>query len=305
MTISEKSTTFHGKKVAEYVAGEPASASPATTVYRLALEYDAEQSMSGLLLDFLAGIDQSKLEALVIGAWNEPHDEGPREVLDELIRLAPQLPSLKALFVGDITYEECEISWIIQGEYAGLLAAYPQLEELRIRGSTNLELPPFTHSKLRSFAIECGGLPQSVLSALARSSMPALEHLELWIGTDGYGFDGNLATVRETVNALRTPGLRYLGLRDAEIADDIAAWLAGEAWVASLHTLDLSLGTLSDIGANALLASPHVGGLKKLDLSHHYISEPLQARLRAAIPGVVLADHQDGGENERYVAVGE
>lgn len=305
MTISEKSSTFHGKKIADYVVGKPASASPTTTAYRLALEYDAEQSMSGLLLDFLASTDKSKLEALVIGAWNEPHDDGPREVLDELIRLAPQLPSLKALFVGDITYEECEISWIIQSEYASLLNAYPQLEELRIRGSTNLELPAFTHHKLRSFAIECGGLPQSVLSALARSSMPALEHLELWVGTDHYGFDGSLATVRETVNALRTPRLRYLGLRDAEIADEIAGWLAGEAWVASLDTLDLSLGTLSDVGANALLASPHLRGLRKLDLSHHYISEPLQAKLRAAIPGVVLDDHQEGGEDDRYVAVGE
>ena len=305
MTISDKSSSFNGKKVVDYVSGEGADAPPSTTAYRLALDYDDSRPIGELLAEFIAAADKSSLEALVFGAWNEPHEESPATLLAALSRMAPQLPALKAVFVGDITFEECEISWIIQGNYAELLAAYPRLEELRVRGSTQLEIPAFTHSGLRSFAIECGGLPKSLLGELAQSRMPALEHLELWLGTDSYGFDARLADVQQTVDALRTPGLRYLGLRDSEIADDIAKWLAGEVWVASLQTLDLSLGTLSDVGAEALLASPHVRGLAKLDLSHHYISAPLQAKLRAAIPNVVLDEPQEGGKDDRYVAVGE
>ncbi|ANH68038.1 STM4015 family protein [Mitsuaria sp. 7] len=305
MTISERTETFFGKTVQDYEGG--AVTGGPGVVHRLVLDYDDDRSLVALLDEYLAQVDPGQLEALILGRWNEPHDDGPDPVLDRLAELAPQLPRLKALFVGDMTYEECEISWIIQGtRYGHLLQAFPQLEVLRIRGATSLEWQPLTHANLRELTIESGGLPSEIAKALAESSFPALTHLELWLGTDGYGFDGDVALYRQVLATLRTPTLRVLGLRDSEIADDLAVWLAGESWVASLYTLDLSLGTIGDAGAKALLASPHVASLKRLDLSHHYISEPLQAQLRAAIPGVVLDDAQDSGDDDdRYVAVGE
>jgi hypothetical protein len=303
MTISERTERFFGKVVEDFEAGTtPSSASG--TVYRLSLDYDAEMSMEALLSDFLESCDKGALEALVIGSWGESASESPADVLALLAAQAPQLPNFKALFVGDMTFEECEISWIVQCDYAPLLKAFPQLQELRIRGSTSLEFPAVTHAGLRTLAIECGGLPGDVCKALAGSKLPALTTLELWVGTEDYGFDGNVALLKSAVDALRVPTLKYLGLRDAQIADEIAQWLAGEAWIAQLGTLDLSLGTLGDVGAQALLASAHVRGIGRVDLSHHYISAALQARLKAAIPGVVLDDPQDDDE-DRYVAVGE
>jgi len=259
-----------------------------------------------LLDEYLSKVDLAQLEALVIGAWGEPHDNGPDDALDRLAELAPRLPNFKALFVGDMTFEECEISWIIQGSrYQHLLQAFPRLESLRIRGSTSLVLPPVSHGGLRELVIECGGLPQEIAQSLAESELPALHKLELWLGDDGYGFEGDVPLYRRVLQKLRTPSLRVLGLRDAQIADELAVWLAAEPWIASLETLDLSLGTLGDIGAQALLASPYAASLKKLDLTHHYISVALQDRLRAAIPGVVLDDPQDADDDDRYVAVGE
>ncbi len=305
MTISEQTEAFFGKRVLDYVSGKAVTNDP-QTVYRLSLDYDADRSMADLLEEFLGQVDTQALEALVIGAWAEPHDTSPDDALDLLVRRAAELPRLKALFVGDMTYEECEISWIIQGNYLPLLQAFPALEALRIRGSTSLQLPPFSHAGLRELVIECGGLPREITQALASSSLPALEHLELWLGTSDYGFEGDTDLFRQLLQALRTPRLRHLGLRNAEIADELARWLAGEPWVADLHTLDLSLGTLGDAGAEALCASPYLARLARLDLSHHYVSAPLQARLRAAIPGVVLNDEQvSDDEDDRYVAVGE
>lgn len=303
MTISEHTETFFGRRVVDHSGG--AVRLEAGTVHRLTLDYDDARSMAELLREYLGHIDKSQLEALVLGMWSEPHDSSPEEALDVLIEHAAALPKLKALFVGDMTYEECEISWIIQGDYGPLLQAFPKLEVLRIRGSTSLQLPPFEHAGLRELAIECGGLPREISEALAQSTLPALQHLELWLGSDQYGFDGDVALFASVVARLKTPALRYLGLRDSEIVDGLAAWLAGEAWVAGLETLDLSLGILSDKGAAALLASPHVKGLKRLDLSHHYVSPAMQQQLRAAIPGVVLDDAQEGDEDDRYVAVGE
>ncbi|MEP6502922.1 MAG: STM4015 family protein [Betaproteobacteria bacterium] len=300
MTISDATTSFFGKPVKEY---DGAGTTPGTAS-RLSLDYDAKGTMPELIEQFLARADKSTLDALVIGAWGEPQDGGPQASLAALIAHAGELPAFKALFVGDMTYEECEISWIVQGDYGPLLAAFPRLELLRIRGGNGLVLPVCTHAGLRELVIESGGLPSSVFESLMQSTLPALGKLELWVGTSEYGFDGDVALVNAAINELRTPTLRHLGLRDAEIADEIAQWIAGEAWVAQLDTLDLSLGTLGDVGATALLASPHVRGLKRLDLSHHYISAPLQARLKAAIPGVVLDDPQEDDE-DRYVAVGE
>jgi len=303
MTISERAEKFFGKTIQDFEPGTTPVMAP-DTVYRLSLDYDADVSMEALLSDFLETCDKTRLEALVIGSWGEAASEGPGEFLALLAAQARQLPAFKALFVGDITFEECEISWIVQGNYAALLDAYPQLQALRIRGSTSLDFPATTHTGLRELTIECGGLPGDVLRALAQSSFPALTALELWIGTDDYGFDGDVALVKKAVDKLRTPGLRSLGLRDAQIADEIAQWLAGEAWIPQLAKLDLSLGTLGDVGAKALLASPQMRGLGCLDLSHHYISEAVQDQLVAAIPNVVLDDAQDDDE-DRYVAVGE
>lgn len=303
MAIWENSDTFFGKAVQDYQGGDVACAPG--VVHRLALDYDDDRSIVALLEEYLSKADRSAVEALVIGVWSEPYEQGPQEALDLLAAWAPELPNLRAVFVGDMTSEECEISWIIQGNYLRLLQAYPRLEVLRIRGSTSLELPAFSHDGLRQLIIECGGLPRQIVEALAESSLPSLEHLELWLGTSEYGFSGDVELYRRAINHLRTPQLRYLGLRDAEIADQLAPWLASEPWVEALQTLDLSLGTLGDQGAQALLSSPHVVRPQRLNLSHHYISAEVQTRLRAAIPGVVLDDPQEPDGDYRYVAVGE
>jgi hypothetical protein len=308
MTISDSTTSFHHKKVVQYDPESAFDPSP-DVVYRLSLDYDDKRKMADVIATFLEQTDKAKLEALIIGLWAEPYEAGADAVIAALVSHAPQLPNLRALFIGDMTYEECEISWIVQGSYKPLLDAYPQLEELRIRGGSQLTLEPFTHPNLRKFTIESGGLDQTVAQALAASSMPKLEHLELWLGTDEYGFSGDVALYRKVLAQLATPNLRYLGLRDAQIADDLAVWLANEPLLATIATLDLSLGTLGDVGAQALLQGTQLGNLTRLDLSHHYISAANQEKLKALPFTVVLDDPQeadaDDDEEYRYVAVGE
>lgn len=308
MTISDSTTTFHNKKIVQYdpeIAFDP---SP-DVVYRLSLAYDDERKMSDLIAAFLEKADKATLEALVIGMWGEPYEAGADEVIAALVSHAPQLPQLRALFIGDMTYEECEISWIVQGSYKPLLDAFPQLEELRIRGGNGLILEPFAHQNLRKFTIESGGLDQKIGQALGESSMPKLEHLEMWLGTDDYGFSGDVALYRKVLERLATPTLHYLGLRDSQIADELAVWLANEPLLATIATLDLSLGTLGDIGAEALLQGTQLSNLTRLDLSHHYISKENQEKLKALPFEVVLDDPQEDDEDDdevyRYVAVGE
>lgn len=305
MTISDHQSTFFGKPIVDYQKGKPIEALD-TQVYRLAVEYDDKTTMAQLLGSFLDATDKSRLDALAIGMWNDAYEQSCQEALDLLVARKDELTALKALFIGDITYEECEISWIIQGSYNKLLAAFPDLEVLCIRGGSQLSIEPFSHANLKELRIECGGLPAKILRSLATSSLPKLKRLELWLGTEDYGFDGSLDDVVALLGTIHPERLEYLGLRDAQIADELAIWLAKQTWLAQIQTLDLSLGTLGDAGAEALFNSPYLKSVKHLDLSHHYISDAWQKKLDGLPLTVVMDDPQSNeDEDDRYVAVGE
>lgn len=309
MTIGETVASYHGKPVIEFRMGDQVKdrSTVRTHAFRLAQDYESEESQSELLDAFLAQIDPRDLETLIIGAWSEAHESGPDEILEQLIHRRADLPNLRHLFVGDITYEECEISWIIQSDYNPILEAFPGLQSLRIRGSTDLGLGAFEHASLQELAIECGGLPSRIVGAIAGSSLPALKRLELWLGDANYGFDGELVDYVSLLQRIDASRLSYLGLRNAQNSDELAQYLAGQSWINRLHTLDLSMGTIGDDGAKAWCESPHLKGLSVLDLSHHYISESWQTKLRALPCKVVLDDPQDAGETDgdRYVQVSE
>lgn len=89
--------------------------------------------------------------------------------------------------------------------------------------------------------------------------------------------------------------------------------LADAPVVDRLESLDLSLGTLGDEGMAALLAGRPLTHLRKLDLHHHFLSNEMIARLRAALPGVDidLSDVQKADSpstwnpSGRYIAVSE
>lgn len=307
MTVNNTQDRYLGKPVVEFRMGDTIADrdSVRTHVYRLAQDYDSSESQRELFDAFLAQVDVAAIDALIIGAWSEAHDTSPQEYLDALIERRAELPALRALFVGDMTFEDCEISWIIQTGYNALLDAFPQLRSLRIRGSSGLALEAFSHAALEELAIECGGLSAEIANAIAGSTLPALRRLELWLGDDNYGFDGDVWTYARMLDAIDASRLDYLGLRDAQISDDLAKHLAAQPWLGKLKTLDLSMGTIGDAGAQALCESPYLGTLETLDLSHHYIGAEWQAKLRALPCKVVLDDPQDEDDGERYVAVAE
>jgi hypothetical protein len=309
MTINSHVTEFAGLPVVNFDPTRPLDATPGTVAWRLSLTDgpDSDDEFAALTERFLAAVEPAEVRALFVGDWGEAYAE-PAPV-DLLVRLAPRLTGLRALFVGEMTVEESEISWIMQADPAPLLAAYPRLRSLRVRGATEgLRLTPVRHTALRELAIEAGGLPAHVVRAVGECDLPALEHLELWLGTDAYGGDATVADLAPILDGARLPMLTALGLRNAELADEVAAAVADAPVLTRLRELDLSLGALGDEGAAALLAGQPLTQLDRLDLHHHYIGPELAARLLAELPGVEvdLSDPQKpdrrGG---RYIAVSE
>jgi hypothetical protein len=224
--------------------------------------------------------------ALVLGEWGSAY-ETPAPY-DMLIRNAGRLGNLRALFVGDMTSEQCEISWIQQADITPLLAAFPALERLWIRGGVGLELTPVRHTGLTEVVIQSGGLPPAVVRAVGECDLPRLSHLELWLGVENYEGGATLEDLAPLLSGRVLPALTHLGLCNAENADEIAAAVAAAPVVARLAELDLSKGTLGDDGATALLAGQPLSHLHGLNLSHHFMSAEIAERLVEELPGVAV-----------------
>jgi hypothetical protein len=305
MGIYQHAEKFIGKPVVEYTTAT-GIAYPIEIIYRMSVEYDSEHSILDLLTHFTEHYNASKVPGLIIGMWD--YDESSQAVVDFLISASQKLSSLSALFLGDIVDEENQISWIEQSDLSPLLAAYPQLEHLQVRGNDGLLLGQLKHDRLKTLILETGGLSVERVREVCQSQLPQLEHLELWLGDDNYGGDTTVEDLAPILSGKLFTKLKYLGLRDSYLADSIATAVAKAPVLQQLKVLDLSLGNLGDIGAAALLASPFIKMLEKLDLNHHYISEELRLEFDKLGIAVDLSDEQeaDGDDDEyRYISVAE
>lgn len=227
-----------------------------------------------------------------------------------LIKHGP-LPSLRRLTLGDFEYpEQSEISWVSVGRVAKLWPLLSGLEELTLQGA-GVELGVPKSASLRALVIRTGGLPRVSGEALARAELPELERLDLWFGTRHYNGSCTAAEVRGLLQNPCFVGpsskLRRLALANADFADDIAGVVAQAKLPPKLEHLDLSMGTLSDTGAELLLAkATKFAGLAGLDLRRNFLSPAMCARVQEALPHAQVGDQKpDEGEDERYVSVGE
>jgi hypothetical protein len=296
--------------------GRPTAAAGEAAWRITADTYDSEESWPEAFARFAEAVDLAEVRAIVVGAWPEAYEEGPGKVVEALLAARDRLPALRGLFVGDMVSEECEISWIVQGDLTPLLNGFPELEHFGIRGGTGLLFPLVRHEKLRELVVQSGGLPAAVVGGIAASDFPALTLLDLWLGTSEYGGDSRPADLAPVLDGTRLPALRHLALRNSEIQDEVAAAVATAPVVARLTSLDLSMGVLTDAGATALLDGRPLTHLASLDLHHNFLGAEVAQRLRDTLePAGVRLDLDKGDAEEdtdgeegtvwRYVAVGE
>ncbi|MFB7470360.1 STM4015 family protein [Kitasatospora sp. NPDC056184] len=321
MTVNNHIEEFHGLPVFDFVTAVDEGAElpePAAAAWKIAVEFEADQDWTARWQQFLDRVDTSRVTAVVIGEWSQDGPESFAGPLAAILGAAERLPALRGLFIGDITFEENEISWIEMVDVTPVLTTFPLLTELVVRGSCEesvegegesegMGLQPVKHEHLRALRFESGGLPREVPQAVAASELPALERLEFWLGVANYGGTTELADLEPFLDGARFPALRHLGLQNSEIEDEIAAAVAHAPVVPRLESLNLSMGVFTDQGATALLEGQPLTHLKALDLHHHYLTDAMQQRLREALPGVAI-DLSGAGEPDdrwRYVAVAE
>lgn len=262
-------------------------------------DYEDGKTAETMVGEILADPEFQNIDKLIIGDWGGAYEDSCQAVLDAIADNADKFSHITSLFVGDMDYEECEISWIIQGDYSRIWEAMPQLKEITVKGSTDLKLGKIKHSNLESLTIICGGLGSDVIKEIEEAELPELKKLLVYIGSENYGFDGNADTVRSLLANSDFPELEYLGIADSEIQDELTAVVLDCKYIDSITTLDLSCGTITDKGGELLLKKlPELKNLKKLDLSYNYLSDEMKEKLTAAAPAVEmdLSDSQEADE---------
>jgi hypothetical protein len=306
--VSSNLSTFCGKPVMDFNMDDSIK-DFSKVVYRLRLGYedlDKGLKMEELLDKFAQIPSVSTIKELIIGQWDYDSSNDASELVKKLVSLKHVFKNLKSLFIGDITYEEQEISWIQQSDLSPILAAYPKLELFQIRGGDGLSLSVLNHLNLKTLIIETGGLPPNVVKEVGNANLPKLEKLELWLGSDDYGFDSKIKDFTPIFNGKKFPKLKFLGLKNSILQDEFAIEIASSAVLDQLETLDLSMGVLSDKGAKALLNSSKIKKLKFLNLNHHYMSKGMMDKLKKmGIPVSTDGQLEADEEGDRYVEVSE
>ncbi|WP_329429650.1 STM4015 family protein [Streptosporangium sp. NBC_01495] len=304
--IHQHLTEFHGLPV-RFLDADDTPASQAA--WRLSGDPSGGEAPIGdAIRELLDEADCAAVRALVVGTWGWAHDnDRADEPIRLLVEAAPRLPALEAIFLGDYVSEESEISWIGQSDVTPLLTAYPRLRRLDVRGGDGLELRPVVHAALKTLRFESGGLPAGVVRAVGASTLPALRHLEMWLGTEGYSGDSGPDDWAAILAGGGLPALRHLGLQNSARQDEVAAAVATAPIVARLESLDLSMGVLSDEGAEALLSGQPLTHLNRLNLRHHSLSGEMAEKVVAALSGVeVDVSEQRGIDGDwRFIEVSE
>ncbi|WP_431729516.1 STM4015 family protein [Verrucosispora sp. TAA-831] len=306
-------SSFAGLPVRPFTPGMEVPADPSAVAWRLEVgdlgdEPEPEEFVA-LVETMIKEVPAESVRAVVIGEWGMAY-ERPLPV-ELLVNAVSRWTGLRALFLADLVSEQCELSWLTHDDITGLLTACPQLETLWVRGGQDLRLDAVRHVGLRELRFESGGLPGAVVRSVGECDLPNLERLEMWLGRSDYGGDATIHDLAPLLAGAGLPALRRLGLRNAAIADVVARVVATAPVVSRLSVLDLSMGNLTDKGLTALLAGQPLTHLAELDLHHHYLSEPAQQRVVAALPGVRVdvsggrAPHVYDGRTYRFTAAGE
>lgn len=263
-------------------------------IYEEKMDTDASTLAEQILQD----PELPNLEEIIIGCWGESYDNSSQAIVDSFTDNREKFQHIEKLFVGDMEYDECEVSWIEQADYSKLWDAWPQLKSLTIKGSNDLSFGKIKHDNLQELEIICGGLPARVIQQIADAELPNLRKLNLYIGVEDYGFDGDVSGIENLLEADFIKNLDYLGLGDSEIQDEIVEAFFKYADLGKLKTLDFSNGTLTDKGGQILL--DHAAKLKqleKLDLTYHYMSNEMMEKLKATGLPVVLDEQQEAEDD--------
>ncbi len=235
----------------------------------------------------------------------DPNEDDLQDLIDVLAQKAPATTQ-KITFGDNID----QISWHHTGNLDALWQRVPNLKILEIE-TGSFEVGNMIAPKLERALFITGGLSMSCGQSLAEAQLPAIRHLEIYYGDEGYGGDCSVEQVKGLLQRSDLKHLQFLGLKNSMFANDIANEIGNTPILQTLTTLDLSCGALTDEGLEALVrAKDSLAHLDCLNLSHSFLSEEAVNAAKAICKNVITTEQNDpwiygDGEAHYYVSVAE
>jgi uncharacterized protein (TIGR02996 family) len=264
-----------------------------------------EGSMKEVLEQLLAHPSGRFVQELIFGFNNDPNEDSLDDLIGVLEKRAPA--TLRALHLGEFEYpDETEMSWYHVGKLGKLWKAVPRLRSLIVQGG-EFELGTLDLPALRRAEFRTGGLTRASAKAIAKARWPELEHLEVWYGDPNYGGEATLADAEAVLDRADLTKLTSLGIKNTQFTDPLCEAIGKARVLPRLKRLDLSMGIMTDAGAQALAAhKPALAHLDELDVSENYLSKVGLAALKGVAKKLVSTRQREDHDPEyRHPSVGE
>ena len=279
-------------------------------IHRVRLSHDSysDENWKGKTVDVLDAVLSHPSGRYVVEfafqSNGDPNDDDLQDLINLLGKKAPA--TTRKISFGD---NVDQISWHHTGNLDKLWKGVPNLKVLEI------ETGEFEVGKMNAPALEraifiTGGLSPSCARGIAKATMPAIQHLEIYYGDPNYGGDCTVQDVLPMLARTDLAQLRYLGLKNSMFSNDIARALVKAPVLKTLETLDLSLGTMTDEGAEALVrAKDALAHLQVLDLTRNFLSKKGIKAVKDLCPKVITGGQEeadeDGDDTYYYVSIAE
>ncbi|VAW72259.1 hypothetical protein MNBD_GAMMA12-1677 [hydrothermal vent metagenome] len=222
-----------------------------------------------------------------------------------------QRESVKHLKIGELYSKEYEFSWSFIGFVNKVFSLFPNLETLLVSGLW-IEFGELKHHKLKTLNVLTGCLSPTGIKSIANAMLPALESLTVWFGRELVSDEGVCKALEPLLQGNGYASLKHLGLMNAEVEDEILQALVKAPIMKQLISLNLSMGTMTDNGAQVLLENREVfQHLRSINLSDNHLSKDMSVRLKKMFLGIINTDNQrafeidEDGNIETYVSAGE
>jgi uncharacterized protein (TIGR02996 family) len=220
---------------------------------------------------------------------------------------ARRVPSLRTLYVGDFHSEETELNWSNLGNAQPLYAGVPGLRSLTLR-SGSMSLGHIDLPELHTFATLTRGLKKNAIETIVHAPWPKLERLELQLGSSRYDSDITPNDLQPILDGKLPAGVYHLGLANYSYAHELIDMLATSAILPRLRSLDLSLGTFNNDGAEQLIAHAKAfAHLEFIDLNESWLDHAMTARVRELVPNALVNEqrYDPRWPDDFYIAAGE
>jgi len=231
-------------------------------------------------------------------------DNSLQDIIDVLGKKAP--PTTRKITFGD---NVDQISWHNTGNLGKLWKGVPNLKILEIE-TGHFDVGDMVAPNLERAIFITGGLSKACGKNIATADMPKIKHLEIYYGDDNYGGDCSVKEVKPLLDRTDLKDLEYLGLKNSMFANDIAKAIGGTKILKGLKTLDLSLGAMTDEGAEALAAAKgSLAHLECLDLTRNFLTKKGVAAVKGICKKVITENQEeadgDGDDTYYYVSIAE